>query len=75
MSCESFLKSIDKMGREFKFNIEGKTLTTPIGGLVTIIFWTSFFICCWYFGKDIIQRENPAFLKKSEVLSHSPNKS
>ncbi len=72
MSCSQFLKSIDNMGREFKFKIEGKTLTTPPGGIVTIGFWISFIVCLWYFGKDIILRENPNFLIKNEVLNNYP---
>ncbi len=67
-----FLKSIDLMGREFKFKIDGNNFTTPIGGFITFLVLCGTFIFTWYFGYDIIYKENPNTLKNDNIFFHSP---
>ncbi len=43
------LKYVDNMGKDFKFKIEGKNLTTVYGGILTILTWVGFICCIWYF--------------------------
>ncbi len=66
------LKSIDNMGIEFKFKIEGKTFTTILGSILTLITWAGLIICIWYFGHDIIKKKNPSVLVKRDILDDFP---
>ncbi len=68
----TFLKSVDNMGREFKFKIEGKNFSTSLGGFLTLVLWSGFIICTWYFGEDLFRKVNPKTLKKTAVLPNTP---
>ncbi len=39
---------------------------------MTLIYWGGFIICIWYFGHDIIYKENPHVVRKAEVLDNPP---
>jgi len=70
MKC---LRAIDILGKEFKFNINGKVpYNTTIGGLVTI--WLFCILCylSWYFGDDIYLRQSPYLLVENTITKDFP---
>ncbi len=67
-----FIKSMDMMGREFKFNIEGGAYRTIPGGLLTMFTSICFLVLAWYYGQDMYQRKQPAVLIKQSMLKLFP---
>jgi len=55
----SFLKSIDKIGKHFQFNIEGDTYRTSLGGVISLLYYFGAFILAGYFGKDLYFKSEP----------------
>jgi len=69
----TFLTKADAYGQGFNFHIpENGDHRTALGGLITILYWVGTLACTLYFGKDIVLKENPAFLKENIVLDESP---
>ena len=59
------IKTIDLFGKHFNFTIDSKReYNTGIGTILSILLGISYFVACWYFGKDIYYRESPIFLKE-----------
>jgi len=68
----SFLKSIDKIGKPFQFNIEGDTYRTPIGGVISILFYFGALILTGYFGRDLYYKADPNFIERTDVSEDYP---
>jgi len=70
-----FIKNLDFMGREFKFNIGGgmkDTYKTTFGGFLSLIQVIGFLILLWYYGQDIYLRQSPSMLISSSSLDKFP---
>jgi len=56
----NFLKSVDRLGKEFMFNIEGEdSFRTSFGGVLSIIYFMGLIALFCYFGKELILKEDP----------------
>jgi len=67
------LQSIDIFGTDFKLNIKGKeSITTLLGGLVTLILGLTTLVLTWYFGQDIYLKESPYYLSKTAYKNSTP---
>ena len=63
-----FLKSIDRIGRPFTFNIDGEdTYRTPAGGIISIMYYIGIVVFTFYFGRDLWQRQDPNFIKRIDI--------
>jgi len=70
-----FIKNLDFMGREFKFNIGGgmgDTYKTTFGGLLSLFQAIGFLVLLWYFGQDIYLRESPSMIVSSSLIDKFP---
>ncbi len=65
-----FLKSMNRLGKDFQFNLEGGSYQIHAGGIFTIIINV---VLIWYFGKDIYLRRDPNFIKENHVLHEYPS--
>jgi len=71
MDC---LKSIDMMGKEFRFNVDGMSaFKTSLGGFMTIFKLIAFLVLIWYFGQDIYNRKEPVLLITNSMDDQYPN--
>jgi len=68
-----FLKSIDRVGRPFTFNIEGEdSYRTPAGGIISIFYYIGIIVFTFYFGRDLWQKEDPNFIQRIEIEDNYP---
>ena len=64
----SFLKSIDRVGKEFKITIDRQeSFKTTIGGLITIIYYCGLIALFFFFGKDLYLKQEPNFIQRVDV--------
>ena len=64
-----FLTKSDAYGQEFNFQIPAHGAhKTALGGLITLLYWIGSLSCAIYFGKDIVLKENPQFIKETSML-------
>ena len=66
------LKSVDILGKDVKFDIEGEPFSTLIGGLFSIFLFLGTISLTWYFGRDIYERVNPKYITTKEYLDIHP---
>ncbi len=66
---KKFLKSIDGMGREFKFKLEGSKFTTPLGGIFTLLILGGLLVFSYYFGIDMINKQYPITIEKNDIIT------
>jgi len=68
-----FLTKYDSYGQGFSFQIPDHGVhKTALGGLITLLYWIGSLACAIYFGKDLILKENPQFIKENIILDESP---
>ncbi len=67
------LLAIDKLGKDFKFNIKGDNFRTYIGGLISISYYIGAVVLAYYFGKDVYYKENPNFLQMNDIADSYPS--
>ena len=67
-----FIKRIDIMGREFKFNIKGGVFNTVFGGILTILQAIGFLALLWYYGQDIYARREPNLTARNYIKNEYP---
>ena len=64
-----FLKSIDRVGKEFKFTIDGQdSFKTYKGGIISLFYYTGLIALFFYFGRDLYQRTDPNFITRVDRL-------
>ncbi len=66
------LKNFDMFAKEFRFNIDGNSFGTIMGGAFSVLVGLSFFGLTAYFGKDIYNKQNPSYLFKLDQLPKPP---
>ena len=65
-----FFKTIDRVGKEFKFTIDGKeSFKTIIGGVISLFYYMGLIALFFYFGRDLYQKTDPNFLTRQDVLN------
>ena len=63
----NFLKNIDRIGKEFKFSIEGsETYTTSLGGIISILYYIGIISLFCFFGKELVLKEDPNFIHRND---------
>ena len=70
-----FVRSLDFMGRQFKFNFGeglGDIYKTLLGGLLCLLQVFGFLVLLWYYGQDIYLRESPSMIISSSLLDYFP---
>ncbi len=65
-------KLIDRIGKPFRFKIEGSDFRTSLGGIITIILTFSVVYSSYYFGEDIYRRKKPIVLLKRDLSREYP---
>jgi len=69
----NFLIKNDSYGKGFTFQIPGYGVNkTALGGVLTILYWLGTLACAIYFGKEIVLKEKPSFIKETIVLDQEP---
>ena len=69
----TFLKDIDRVGKNFNFNIDGKdTFRTGLGGVISILYYIALIAMFGYFGKDLFIRQDPNFIQRIDYLENYP---
>jgi len=64
----NFLRSIDRIGKEFKFTINREeSFTTAFGGIITIIYYLGYIGLFCFFGKELIIKEDPNFIERIDI--------
>jgi len=59
---ETFLSSVDRIGKSFTFTFGGKeTFTTAWGGIISIFQFIGLLVLLFYFGRDIYFKQEPEF--------------
>jgi len=59
----NILKSIDRLGREFKFKINGEdSFKTQFGGVISILYYVGVVSLFGFFGKELVLKEDPNFI-------------
>jgi len=69
----NFLRSIDRIGKEFKFTTNGEeTFTTSFGGIITIIYYLGLVGLFGFFGKELILKQDPNFIQRVDISDKYP---
>jgi len=70
----NFLQSIDLLGEDFKFKINGGQYKTPFGGFLSTLLILSALVSCWYFGQDLYLMKSPSFFEVRRPMKSYPTK-
>ena len=69
----NFLRSIDRIGKEFKFQLDGEeSFTTSFGGIITILNYLGLITLFIYFGKELVIKQDPNFINRTDKLDYYP---
>jgi len=69
----NFLCLIDIFGKEINLQIKSyQVYKTPVGGVLTLFIGVVTLVAIWFFGKDIIYKEQPSYLTKKLSLPKWP---
>ena len=65
-----YLKRIDRVGKEFKFNIDGQeSFKTSVGGIISLFYYIGLIALFFYFGRDLYQKNDPNFITRVDILN------
>ncbi len=68
----TLLKYMDKLGKEFKFTIQGDTFRTRPGGVISLLYYIGGIVLSYYFGKDLYYKKDPNVIEQSSFSESYP---
>ncbi|EAR86659.2 transmembrane protein, putative (macronuclear) [Tetrahymena thermophila SB210] len=66
---EDYLKIFDIYGQNVQLNLNKKQkYNTVIGGVLSLLVFTLLLIGCWFFGKELIYKQNPSVISQERPV-------
>ncbi|EAR86274.1 transmembrane protein, putative (macronuclear) [Tetrahymena thermophila SB210] len=68
---ENALKQVDMYGQSIQLNLNKKNkYNTVFGGILSIFIFELFLVGCWFFGKELIYKQNPQVISQQRVVDN-----
>ncbi|KAL4474777.1 hypothetical protein ABPG74_001473 [Tetrahymena malaccensis] len=69
LKLENALKQVDMYGQSIQLNLNKKNkYNTVLGGIFSIIIFKLLLVGCWFFGKELVFKQNPQVISQQRVV-------